>query len=110
MDKNNLKKQIQDQIAELSSSIADLKISSQPVAPDPAIGRLTRMEMMQTQKISENALKKAQLKLEKLQQALTNIDDPEFGICQECGKQIPSGRILAMPESPICVICAEEIE
>ncbi|MFH1350450.1 MAG: TraR/DksA family transcriptional regulator [Pseudomonadota bacterium] len=34
----------------------------------------------------------------------------EFGICEECGKQIPKERLLIMPEATLCVPCQREIE
>jgi DnaK suppressor protein len=60
--------------------------------------------------VNQAALSNAKRKLPLLQHALTQVDDPNFGICYECGKPIPLGRILLMPESTMCVRCAEEYE
>jgi DnaK suppressor protein len=38
---------------------------------------------------------------------LKNIDVPEFGLCKECGKQIALKRLKAIPESELCIGCAE---
>jgi DnaK suppressor protein len=48
------------------------------------------------------------VKLEQLQKALEKIDLPEFGICIRCANAIPQRRIMLMPESAVCVTCAEK--
>ncbi|UCE72742.1 MAG: TraR/DksA C4-type zinc finger protein [Nitrospiraceae bacterium] len=49
----------------------------------------------------------ARLKLSKLERALRKIHDPDFGICLHCEEPIPAGRIMIMPESTLCVRCAD---
>ena len=34
----------------------------------------------------------------------------KFGICEECGKQIPKRRLLIVPEATLCVSCQRELE
>ncbi|MCP4715287.1 MAG: hypothetical protein GY868_09235, partial [Deltaproteobacteria bacterium] len=34
------------------------------------------------------------------------IDDPDFGLCAECGEPIPFKRLMIMPGSTLCVGCA----
>jgi len=47
--------------------------------------------------------------ISKLERALTMIDDPDFGLCCECEEPIPFARLMIMPESDLCVKCAEAI-
>jgi DnaK suppressor protein len=44
-----------------------------------------------------------------MERALTMIDDPDFGLCHECEEPIPFARLMIMPESDLCVKCAEAI-
>jgi DnaK suppressor protein len=37
--------------------------------------------------------------------ALAKIDAGTYGICEDCGKQIPAARLEARPESIRCVDC-----
>ena len=105
------RKQIRDKIEEAitatEQNIVSLKELTRPIEPDVSIGRLTRMEAIGSKSINEAALNIAMTKLAKLKFALANIDKPDFGICVECGEPIPSGRIMIMPESHLCVHCAE---
>jgi DnaK suppressor protein len=82
--------------------------TSKPIAPDNAIGRLTRMEAISSQCISVASLKSSKVKLSQLEKALEKIDLPEFGICIRCANSIPQGRIMLMPESVVCVTCSEK--
>lgn len=102
-----LKQHIQDAIKAEKSLIKILTETSKPVAPDNAIGRLTRMEAISSRGVSEASLNSAKEKLEALKNALEKIDQPGFGICIRCDKPIPVGRIMALPENTLCVPCAE---
>jgi DnaK suppressor protein len=79
---------------------------SQPVAPDVAIGRISRMDAINNKSVAEASLRQAHEKLEKLHYVLSNIGKPGFGNCMKCGKEIPVGRILIRPESVYCIQCA----
>lgn len=109
-EKSKLTKHIQQQVEELRDDIAALEELVQPIAPDNAIGRLSRMEAISAKSINEANLANARTKLEKLKTILGEIDDPDFGLCIECGEEIPMGRIRLMPESRMCVQCAGKYE
>lgn len=105
-----IKERIVTEIEATKAQVAALHKLSRPIAPDNAVGRLSRMEAINTKAINQAALANAKRKLARLQHALTQVDDPDFGTCYECGKPIPIGRFLLMPESTMCVQCAEEHE
>ena len=105
-----IKQRIISEISETKEKIKALHILSKPISPDNAVGRLSRMDALGTKAINEAALGNANQKLGRLQHALTQVDEPDFGSCYECGEPIPLGRIVLMPESTLCVGCAEELE
>lgn len=80
---------------------------AQTVDLDQPIGRLSRMDSLTNQGILLSSVTKAKTRLARLKQALKNIDDPEFGLCRECGEEIALKRLKAMPESELCIDCAE---
>lgn len=80
---------------------------TKPVAPDVAIGRISRMDAINNNAVTESALRQAQEKLNKLNYALTKVGSKGFGICMKCKIQIPVERILIRPESMYCVNCAK---
>jgi len=105
-EKVTLRKRIEEDVAVCRQDIERLEESARPVAPDRALGRITRMESLSDQGISTAALRQNQERLYKLEQALEHIDRPEFGDCAVCGRPIPTERLMALPESTRCVACA----
>jgi len=41
-----------------------------------------------------------------LERALEKLDEGTYGICDNCGAEIPEGRLKIRPESTLCVECA----
>lgn len=109
-EKEKIKKTIIEKIEVLKKKIATLADLSKPVAPDNAIGRLTRMEAINSKSINEASLAKTKQTLRDLKQSLRLIDDPDFGYCRHCEESIPYKRLLIVPEAVLCVSCAEKIK
>jgi DnaK suppressor protein len=98
---------IQEKIAEMEKTIRALEERAQPVSLDQPIGRISRMDSLANQAIADRMLAESRIRLLKLKSALARMHDRDFGVCAECGNDIPVARLLAMPESILCVQCAE---
>lgn len=107
MDKSELKQILLDKISETELLVKEYQELTKPVAPDVAIGRISRMDAINNKSITEAALRQSEEKLRNLQQVLSKIDDKDFGLCLKCHRPIPLGRILIRPESLYCVNCAK---
>lgn len=90
----------------LEKKILDLKELTQPISPDCAIGRVSRMDAINNKSVNEAALRTAQTKLRNIEISMEKSEDPEFGKCRQCGYDIPLGRLIVMPGSTRCVNCA----
>ena len=97
---------IEREISKTKAQIDDYQSSSGPIAPDDAIGRVSRMDAINNRTIVQAALRTAVEKLHKLEFMKGQIDQPGFGDCARCGQKIPHGRLVLKPESPYCVRCA----
>ena len=106
MEVDEIRKKIEEEISKTTQLINDYREQSKPVSLDNSIGRISRMDAINNKSIAESALRQAEGKLSKLNQALDNIGKPGFGLCIKCKQPIPLGRILLMPESNKCVNCA----
>jgi DnaK suppressor protein len=106
MKKEEIKQNILNEISKTEKLIAEYKELTKPVAPDDAIGRISRMDAINNKSVTEASLRQAEEKLKNLQRVLSRVGTSEFGICIKCGKPIPEGRILYRPESLTCVDCA----
>lgn len=106
LNKVDVKKKILQEIEKITKTISHLEELTKPISPDCAIGKVSRMDAINNKSINENALRKSINKLKRMNIALNNIDDNDFGLCVKCSNQIPSRRILLMPHSRFCVHCA----
>ena len=78
---------------------------SRPVDLDEPIGRLSRMEAMQQQSMTQANRRAAQLRLQQVAAAKTRIDRDEYGECAECGEVVGFKRLVVRPEAPLCIAC-----
>lgn len=99
-------KKIDQEIKKTTDSINEYKQLNKPMAPDNAIGRVSRMDAINNRSVLNAALKKAELKLEKLKIVQKEIDNKDFGLCLNCKNEIPIARLIIVPESKKCVNCA----
>lgn len=106
-ERSQLKEKILATITETEERIAQLEEATRPIAPENAIGRVSRMDAINNKSVAEASLRTAQRKLNSLKTALHKIDDPDFGTCSRCGQPIPSARLMFMPQSSRCVRCAD---
>ena len=105
-DKETIRAKIGETMEQLSEKIAELKELTKPIAPENAIGRVSRMDAINNKSVNEAALRQSEAKLSKLKLALGRIDDADFGQCARCNDDIPIGRLMLLPESRMCVRCA----
>jgi len=108
-EKACIKQAIIEKIDTLKKQVETFGNLSKPVSPDNAIGRLTRMEAINSKSINQASLAKSKLTLAALKKALVSIEYPDFGYCLNCEKPIPYKRLFIMPETSFCVLCAEKI-
>ncbi len=106
-EKVQLKAKITEQIAMLRREITSLEEATQPISPENAIGRVSRMDAINNKGVAEAALRSARRKLSKLRAAKENIEKVGFGICSLCKQAIPQARLMYLPESTRCVRCAD---
>lgn len=100
------------QLLQLQQDIAhqfdQLEEMSEPVSPDPSIGRLTRQDAMQQQQMTLESRRRLELQKTQLITALKRIDEGKFGPCVMCKMSIAAARLDIVPESPLCVECLEK--
>lgn len=107
LNKAEIQAKIEAEIQKTRKLIEEYKEITRPIAPENAIGRISRMDAINNKSVAEAALRKAQQKLSKLEYALTKLNDENFGRCVKCHQIIPLGRLLLMPQSTRCVNCSQ---
>ena len=103
-----LKKILEEDLSEIKGSIVELKKSIEPVSPDNAIGRLSRMDALEMQSVNTLKLERQYTRVNQLNLALKRIQsDEDFGVCLECDQVINIERLKLSPESRYCVACLQ---
>jgi DnaK suppressor protein len=74
------------------------------------VGRLSRMDAMQQQAVSQAANRQAEVELQRIGAALKRLDSDEYGYCVLCDEPIAEGRLRVDPSILICIACARESE
>lgn len=105
-EKTEVKSAIEKKIKSTEAAIVDYKDMTLPVAPDVAIGRISRMDAINNKSVMEAPLREAEAKLQRLKTALEKINDADFGNCIKCKGEIPIKRLMIMPDSNKCVKCS----
>jgi DnaK suppressor protein len=98
---------LEDMAADLRRRLAASDASTAPVAPDRAIGRLTRQEAMQAQQMSLAVRRRWQQQLQRIAQALELVRQGRYGRCGTCGEEIARERLAVMPDTFLCVPCVD---
>jgi len=62
------------------------------------------------QEVATGLLLNEQQLLQAVQSALDRLDAGIFGRCEDCGQELPEGRLAAMPYATRCIACEERIE
>lgn len=80
----------------------------EPVTLDQAaVGRLSRIDSLQNQGLTRNLQERERVKLAHIQGALRRLDAGTYGLCVDCGGEIPFGRLYVVPEVPACASCSD---
>jgi RNA polymerase-binding transcription factor DksA len=91
---------LKDQIARLEQALE--------AKPDYGIGEgdpaITRWQL------NRALLEQHRERLTKLESALSNAKQGEYGICERCGEPIHPDRLAVLPGVTMCVRCAKERE
>ncbi|MCW8982594.1 MAG: TraR/DksA family transcriptional regulator [Gammaproteobacteria bacterium] len=74
------------------------------------VGRLSRMDALQAQSMSQESQRRNKLELIAIEQALKRIEDGAFGDCLECDEPIAPQRLELTPTATLCISCANNLE
>ena len=82
----------------------------EPVAPDVALGRLTRNSAMQDQQMALHQRERLRARQTRIKTALDRIEAGTYGVCPACKASIGLQRLENAPDSPLCVPCIEKYD
>ena len=94
--------------SELVALVATGAEATQTVELDQSrVGRLSRMDALQGQAMSQEASRRREQELVRISKALKRLELGEYGECTHCGEEIATGRLEIDPAAILCIRCAE---
>ncbi len=78
---------------------------------DPAVcDAIDRGFESHTNAVNSQLAEAESIELTHVEDALLRIDEGTYGVCQECDRSIPVGRLRVVPYATCCVRCQRAIE
>ncbi len=74
------------------------------------LGRLSRMDALQGQAMSQALNQRREIELQKVSSALQRVESGTYGYCVKCSEEISPKRLEQNPSTPLCFECAEKRE
>lgn len=74
------------------------------------VGRLSRMDALQGQAMSQAMNRRRKIELQKIAAALQRIEAGEYGYCLTCEEPIARARLEHDPAATLCIGCASAVE
>lgn len=103
-----LGEELKRQLEKLERSMKVTDEALRPVELDQtAVGRLSRMDSLQNQGLTQNLREREQVKLALLREAMERMEAGSYGVCTGCGAEIPFERLYVFPEAPECAACGD---
>ena len=96
--------------AEMEAHLLSTAQSSKTVDLDEPIGRLSRMDAIQQQKMAVANRRNTEIQLNQVRNALNALEAGAYGECRACEEPIRKARLYARPESPFCLACQQSRE
>ena len=110
IDLKYFKKRLQERFEAILAAQESQKKEA-PVELDQArVGRLTRMDAMQQQAMSQAAARLADLERQRIQSALGRMQSDDYGYCVICDEEIAEGRLRFDPSILTCISCAKKAD
>ena len=93
-----------DVVSQISRSMDDVQFVCN--TPD----EIDKASNLEQSIISDAGRQFLQRRLQAIEAALHNINEGEYGVCEECGDDIHPARIYANPLATTCIDCQEQLE
>jgi DnaK suppressor protein len=104
---DELRAELDRQLRKLTRSMRTTTRAMKPVKLDQsAVGRLSRIDNLQTQGLTRNLQEREQARLGQITGALARLDAGTYGRCVVCASPIAFERLFVFPEAPNCAACA----
>ena len=109
IDLKHFKRCLEERLKAITEDQERQKEDTAPVELDQArVGRLSRMDAMQQQAMSQAVARLTDLERQRIQAALGRMESGDYGYCVLCDEEIAEGRLRFDSSVLTCISCAQE--
>lgn len=103
------------QLLRLQADLSVLKAAGEDAAgvvelDQTSVGRLSRMDALQGQAMSQEQGRRRKVELQKIAAALQRIEAGHYGDCLACDEPVAMQRLTLDPAATLCISCASARE
>jgi DnaK suppressor protein len=103
IDLDDFRKRLEQRLRELG----DGRKGDHPLELDQSrVGRLSRMDAMQQQAMTQAAARLTAMEVQRIRTALKRMESGDYGYCINCEEEIAEGRLGVDPSVLTCIACA----
>jgi RNA polymerase-binding transcription factor DksA len=114
---NHFRKLLTDYAARARGTAGGLEEQTRLPTGGDAVGNLSNAPMhladagteMYSQEMNATLLEHEEHVMTEIAEALGRIDAGTYGVCENCGKKVPEGRLEVIPYTRFCVKCADQL-
>ena len=111
IDLKYFKKHLEERFESITAEQERQKKEIAPVELDQArVGRLSRMDAMQQQAMSQAVARLTDQERQRIQFALGRMESGDYGYCIICEDEIAEGRLRFDSSVLMCISCAKEAD
>ena len=110
LDVSELQQKLVELQRTLERRLESTRQDSKPVDLETPIGRISRIDAIQSQKLAEASREQAEVQLRRVRAALARMQAGRYGLCLMCDEPIAPSRLRKFPEAPLCRQCQAGME
>jgi DnaK suppressor protein len=95
---------LQNELVKVQNQIDRLETA---VQIEPDYGRGEADPSITSRQVDRALLEHLNERVETLKSAISGVDEGMYGVCQRCGDAIHPGRLAVLPDTELCVDCAQ---
>lgn len=104
MTESAIRAQLEAKLAGLEQRLASIK---RDVSRSHSIDSAEQAQERENDEVEEAIGVETEQLLRDVRAALARLDEGLYGICERCGDDIAPGRLEVLPETVLCVKCAQ---
>lgn len=107
-EREAIKHSIEERIRQLTEDIETLKEHMKPMTLKCVVDKANKMDTISSNAVKDAVYRNSMEKLNVLKMLAAKTNGPDFGLCRRCNQPINPQRLKLLPESTLCVHCANK--